>query len=71
MDDSDDEEEETLTGEGKKMKKALRKVDTMYDSDEEGNPYASSVCHPLCSNKHILLTARLSRRRKKKMTWRK
>lgn len=46
IDESEDEEdEEHLTGAGKAMKKLVRKIDKNagYDSDEEKNPYASSV----------------------------
>jgi hypothetical protein len=34
-----------LTGEGRKMKRALGKMDQAYDSDDDDtkNPYASSV----------------------------
>ena len=45
IDDSDDEDEQHLTGEGKRMKRALGKMDQAYDSDDDDrkNPYASSV----------------------------
>lgn len=43
--DPSDDDEEHLTGAGKAMKKLVRKVEknTAYDSDNEKNPYASSV----------------------------
>jgi transcription initiation factor TFIIF subunit alpha len=45
VDDSDEEEEQHLTGEGRRMKRALGKIDQAYDSDDDDrkNPYASSV----------------------------
>jgi transcription initiation factor TFIIF subunit alpha len=44
MDESDDEDEEELTKDGKAMKKLIRNLEknTAYDSDDERNPYASS-----------------------------
>jgi len=46
--DTDDEDEQKLSGAGKQMRKMLKKNDKsgQYDdSDEDKNPYASSVCH--------------------------
>lgn len=45
MDESEDEDEDELTKDGKSMKKLIRKMEknAAYDSDDEGNPYASSV----------------------------
>lgn len=45
MDESDEEDEEELTKDGKAMKKLIRNLEknTAYDSDDERNPYASSV----------------------------
>ena len=46
--DSDDEDEQKLSGAGKQMRKMLKKNDKsgQYDdSDEDKNPYASSVCY--------------------------
>ena len=53
MDDSDDEDDEELTKDGKAMKKLIRNLEknTAYDSDDERNPYASSVSSiiPICN----------------------
>lgn len=52
VEDSADEDEEKLTGAGKAMKKMLRKSDKSghYDnSDDEKNPYASSVSRSIPS----------------------
>ena len=46
--ESDDEDQQKLSGAGKQMRKMLRKNDKtgQYDdSDEDKNPYASSVCY--------------------------
>jgi transcription initiation factor TFIIF subunit alpha len=45
VDESDDEDDEELTKDGKAMKKLIRNLEsnTAYDSDDERNPYASSV----------------------------
>jgi hypothetical protein len=45
VDESDEEEEDELTKDGKAMKKLIRNLEknNAYDSDEERNPYASSV----------------------------
>ena len=46
--DSDDEDTQKLSGAGKQMRKMLKKNDKsgQYDdSDEDKNPYASSVCY--------------------------
>ena len=45
VDESDDENEEELTKDGKAMKKLIRNLEknAAYDSDDERNPYASSV----------------------------
>jgi transcription initiation factor TFIIF subunit alpha len=45
VDESDEEEDDELTKDGKAMKKLIRNLEknTAYDSDEERNPYASSV----------------------------
>jgi len=46
--DSDDEDDQKLSGAGKQMRKMLKKNDKsgQYDdSDEDKNPYASSVCY--------------------------
>jgi hypothetical protein len=45
IDESDDEDDPTLTGAGKAIKKLMSKHEKneAYDSDEESNPYASSV----------------------------
>jgi hypothetical protein len=46
--DSDDEDQQKLSGAGKQMQKMLKKNDKggQYDdSDEDKNPYASSVCY--------------------------
>lgn len=45
MDVDEDEDEDELTRDGKSMKKLIRKMEknTAYDSDDERNPYASSV----------------------------
>jgi transcription initiation factor TFIIF subunit alpha len=45
VDESEDEEEGRLTRDGKAMKKLIRNLEknTAYDSDDEKNPYASSV----------------------------
>ena len=53
VDDSEDEDEEELTRDGKSMKKLIRKMEknAAYDSDDEGNPYASSVS--MCIRKQI------------------
>jgi len=48
LEDSDDEDEQKLSGAGKQMRKMLKKNDKsgQYDdSDEDKNPYASSVCY--------------------------
>jgi transcription initiation factor TFIIF subunit alpha len=48
VDESDDEDDGELTKDGKAMKKLIRNLEqnTAYDSDDERNPYASSVsCH--------------------------
>jgi transcription initiation factor TFIIF subunit alpha len=48
VDESESEDGETqLTKDGKSLKKLMRKLEknAAYDSDEERNPYASSVCH--------------------------
>jgi transcription initiation factor TFIIF subunit alpha len=44
MDESDEDEEDELTKDGKAMKKLIRNLEknNAYDSDEERNPYASS-----------------------------
>lgn len=44
--DDDEDEDETLTREGRRMKRALQKQGLGYGSDEEEsqNPYASEVC---------------------------
>ena|ERR1700753_2997271 len=50
VEDSDDEDEQKLSGAGKQMQKMLKKNDKsgQYDdSDEDKNPYASSVCSRL------------------------
>lgn len=47
VEDSDDEDEQKLSVAGKQMRKMLKKNDKsgQYDdSDEDKNPYASSVC---------------------------
>ena len=47
-DSDDDEEQQKLSGAGKQMRKMLKKNDKsgQYDdSDEDKNPYASSVCY--------------------------
>jgi transcription initiation factor TFIIF subunit alpha len=45
IDQDEDEEEVELTRDGKKMKKLIRNLEknNAYESDEEQNPYASSV----------------------------
>ena len=48
LEDTDDEDELKLSGAGKQMRKMLKKNDKsgQYDdSDEDKNPYASSVCY--------------------------
>lgn len=48
VEDSDDEDDPKLSGAGKQMQKMLKKNDKsgQYDdSDEDKNPYASSVCY--------------------------
>jgi len=48
LEDTDDEDEQKLSGAGKQMRKMLKKNDKsgQYDdSDEDKNPYASSVCY--------------------------
>ena len=48
QEDTDDEDDQKLSGAGKQMRKMLKKNDKsgQYDdSDEDKNPYASSVCH--------------------------
>ena len=50
VEDTDDEEEQKLSVAGKQMRKMLKKNDKggQYDdSDEDKNPYASSVCSRL------------------------
>ncbi len=44
-DDNSEDEGNQLTGAGRAMKKLVRKVEknAAYDSDDERNPYASSV----------------------------
>ena len=55
--DSEDEDEDAkkLTGDGKEMKKLVRNLDknNAYDSDEDKNPYLTSV-----SRSRTALTAR-------------
>lgn len=45
MDESEEEEDGPPTKETKKMKKLIRNLEknTAYESDEDSNPYASSV----------------------------
>ena len=48
LEESDDEDDQKLSGAGKQMRKMLKKNDKsgQYDdSDEDKNPYASSVCY--------------------------
>ena len=48
LEDTDDEDDQKLSGAGKQMRKMLKKNDKsgQYDdSDEDKNPYASSVCY--------------------------
>lgn len=54
---SDDEEEEELTKDGKAMKKLIRNLEknTAYDSDDERNPYASSVSSIVAAMRCIIL----------------
>lgn len=58
-----------MTGAGKQMKKLVRKIEKngAYDSDEDENPYASSVCYciPPDFRLLILLLTRLRKRRKR------
>ena len=69
VEDSDDEDEQKLSGAGKQMQKMLKKNDKsgQYDdSDDDKNPYASSVCYRLslpfsrCTHPHM------NRRRRKR-----
>jgi hypothetical protein len=48
--DDDEDEDETLTREGRRMKRALQKQGLGYGSDDEDsqNPYASEVCCRCC-----------------------
>lgn len=45
IDADEEEDEDDLTGAGKAIRKLMRKTDKdgVYDSDDERNPYASSV----------------------------
>ena len=45
VDDSEEEDGERLTGKGKRMERAVGKMDQAYDGDDDDrkNPYASSV----------------------------
>lgn len=45
VDDEESDDDESLTKEGRRMKRALKKQDLTYDSDDDEahNPYASSV----------------------------
>lgn len=67
VEDSDDEDDEKLTGAGKAMKKMLKKSDKngQYDnSDDEKNPYASSVSDP--GRSAVVPDIILNRRRKRR-----
>jgi len=69
LEDTDDEDEQKLSGAGKQMQKMLKKNDKsgQYDdSDEDKNPYASSVCYrssfPSFGGTYLCMNRRRKRR---------
>ena len=69
LEDTDDEDEQKLSGAGKQMRKMLKKNDKsgQYDdSDEDKNPYASSVCYrssfPSFGGTYLCINRRRKRR---------
>ena len=68
VDESEDEEEPTLTRAGKGLRKTLQKLekDGGYDeSDDDENPYASEVCSHWIAQPERRLTASRLRKRKR------
>lgn len=67
IDESEEEDENELTRDGKSLKKLMRKLEknAVYESDEDQNPYASSVSTLLSiSFSYLIRESRAKRKRK-------